>query len=436
MNYQECVEYLFGLHRFGIRLGLEKMQRLCQELGHPQRRLKFIHLAGTNGKGSVAALLESVLRSAGYRTGLYTSPHLVEMGERIRVGGEMIARDEMIRQTEQIRSLMKSCPELRDLSFFEVLTAIALRHFAESQVDLVVWETGLGGRLDATNVVEPECCVITGIGYDHQEYLGDTLEKIALEKAGILKPGKVLVLQDLGCDQEQGREMLAASRVIKNRAEELGCPVETVGQEARQLVQRETTSELLEFKYQGLTWGLGLKGIYQIDNALLALKVCEVLQSQGWNIPEAAKKNGLAQAEWPGRFDILSQNPAWVLDGGHNVQGLQSALLSWRHWFKCDPEQIIFGCVAEKDLNAMAEQFTRNDSTIHLVMLSTARSQTLECLQAAFCGRKVMTHGSVGEAMAHCKKNGKSTLIIGSLYLVGEVLALLKNHPHELKLNG
>jgi dihydrofolate synthase / folylpolyglutamate synthase len=431
MTYEHCVDYLFSLHRFGIRLGLETMQRLCLELGNPERALKFVHIAGTNGKGSTAAFLDSVLRQAGYRTGLYTSPHLIEMGERIRVGGVKISREEIVGLTLRIRTLIESCPDLKDVSFFEFVTAMALLHFKNEEVQIAVWETGLGGRLDATNVVEPLCCVITRIGYDHMEFLGDTLAKIATEKAGILKKGRPVVLEV----QEE-----TADEAILARAQDLGCPV-VRSKELMNKVPSRTDPNFGHFSFQaqGQDWNCGLKGRYQCRNALLALETCDVLQSLGLTIPHQAKVNGIEQARWPGRFDILSFSPPWVVDGAHNEEGLRETLASWNVWFKSPPRQIIFACVEDKNLLGLARQLDSLGAVIRVLPLSTKRASSLNSLAVAFNHSEVVQHPGVTSALQACRESGESTLITGSLYLAGEVLALLDENienSHELKLNG
>ncbi len=434
MIYQECVDYLFGLHRFGIRLGLETMQGLCAGLGNPEQRLKFVHIAGTNGKGSTAAFLESVLREAGYRTGLYTSPHLIEMGERIRVCGETISKEDIVRLTLHIRAVIDSRPELKDTTFFEFVTAMALLYFGEKKVEIVVWETGLGGRLDATNVVDPECCIITGIGYDHMEHLGDTLEKIASEKAGIIKKGRPVVMK--GYHPDSTSDIHAADKVLHARAAERGSEVVVVDTGRTLLMEKELPSGRFSFYDEGQKWILGLKGDYQCKNALLALKTCEVLQQRGWLISQEAKAKGLEQARWPGRFDILGTNPPWVLDGAHNEEGLKSVMASWYSWFGQAPGQVVFGCVTDKNLDAMAMELFHTETTVRLVGLSTQRSQSLDKMKSAFLNKQTLAYDSLSLALQDCRTSGQSTLIVGSLYLAGEVLALLKDNPHELKLNG
>jgi dihydrofolate synthase / folylpolyglutamate synthase len=404
------------------------MRRLCLELGNPEKGLKFIHIAGTNGKGSVAAFLHSVLAESGYRAGLYTSPHLVEMGERIQVCGQQIPRDDIVRLTLKIRSLMEGSPELKDTSYFEFMTTMALLYFEEKKVEIVIWETGLGGRLDATNVVDPECCVITGIGYDHLEYLGATLGEIALEKAGILKAGKPLVLAS------QAPE---AREVILERAKNLGCPVFPVPEaQAKGVWEIDSSNQTLVLHDKGNSWCLGLAGTYQVSNASLALEICEVLQSLGFPIPTEARKKGLESARWPGRFEFLQSQPPWVVDGAHNVEGLQSALASWQAWFGEAPRQVIFGCASDKNLDAMAALLYGSNTLIRLVRLSTARSQCLERMKEAFTNPSVTCFDSLTEAVAVCRSSGQSTLIVGSLYLAGEMLALTRENQHELKLNG
>ncbi|MGH7979929.1 MAG: bifunctional folylpolyglutamate synthase/dihydrofolate synthase, partial [Limisphaerales bacterium] len=189
MTYQAAIQYLYGLRLFGAKLGLENTRKLAALAGHPERRLRFIHLAGTNGKGSTCAMLESIYRQAGLRTGLFVSPHLVSFRERIQIGRELISERDVVRWVEKFQALLAEFPDDQHPTFFEVVTVMALDFFAEKRCDLVIWETGLGGRLDATNIVTPLACAITNIALDHQQWLGDTLEKIAFEKAGILKPG-------------------------------------------------------------------------------------------------------------------------------------------------------------------------------------------------------------------------------------------------------
>ncbi|MDZ4787624.1 MAG: folylpolyglutamate synthase/dihydrofolate synthase family protein [Blastochloris sp.] len=409
MTYQQCVDYLCGLHRFGIRLGLETMRALCLALGNPEKELCFVHIAGTNGKGSTAAFLESICRHAGLRTGLYTSPHLVDFSERIRVAGVPIGREDVVRYTLKIRALIHEQEDLKNVSFFEFTTAMALLFFIEQKTEIVIWETGLGGRLDATNVVEPECCIITQIGWDHMDYLGNTLGEIAAEKAGILKTSKPLILA--------GDPTSEAGLVIRKQAEKLGCQVFYPRQDI-----------------EGVH--LGLRGEYQKENAHLALETCSVLEGLGWTIPMQARREGLEQVTWPGRFQILGQNPNWVLDGAHNAAGIQTALAAWRAEFGTEPEQILFSCVADKDVEAMVHFLDRDDFLVHLVPLLTKRTVQPEQMQTLFQNARIRCHMTVPEALMEAKNDGRSLLIVGSLYLAGEVLAHLHDKAHELGLNG
>ncbi|MDR1304651.1 MAG: bifunctional folylpolyglutamate synthase/dihydrofolate synthase, partial [Verrucomicrobiales bacterium] len=322
MTYHEAIEWLFGLQKTGVKLGLDNMRRLCRAIGGPDQRLKYIHLAGTNGKGSCAAMLEAILRHAGYKTGLYTSPHLVEFGERIQVNRAPLTMTQVAEQTAWFKAVVERArADGWEPTFFEVVTAMALREFDCQRVDMVVLETGLGGRLDATNIVTPECSVITGIGFDHMEYLGDTLALIAGEKAAIIKRGRPVVVGGMA---EEARQVMVS-------------------------VAQERGSPLYFPKPLPVNCRLGLAGNYQRANAALALRVCDALGVSGWRIPEASRSAGLAGAEWPGRFQILSNNPLIILDGSHNPQGLAATLSAWRDLTGSEPPRVIFGCLKDKD---------------------------------------------------------------------------------------
>lgn len=409
MTYQECVDYLFSLHRFGIRLGLESMRELCAALDHPEKRLRFVHLAGTNGKGSTAALIDSILREAGYKTGLYTSPHLIEFAERIRVNGEVISRQDVVRLTLALRQRIEDREDCQHVSFFEFTTAMALLYFQEQGVELVVWETGLGGRLDATNVVHPECAVVTNIDWDHQEYLGDSLAKIASEKAGIFKAGCPVVIGEDAATE--------AGRVLTQQALDLNCPI----------YRPESLDPQIT---------LTLLGRHQKTNAAVALKTVQVLAEQGWNIPKAAQLKGLKKVQWQGRFQVLSTDPLCVLDGAHNAAGVETALKTWREEFSSEPAQILFSCVADKDVESMIRVIDRPGLIVHLVSVATKRMLEPEQMQRYIKSALTQVHPSISSALTQAREDGGSLLIIGSLYLAGEVLALRQQNIHELKLNG
>ncbi|HEX4640285.1 MAG TPA: Mur ligase family protein, partial [Chthoniobacterales bacterium] len=281
MTYREALAWLYGTQRFGIKLGLENVQRLLHELKVPGKTQRIIHVAGTNGKGSVCAMIDSVCRAAGYRTGLFTSPHLVTYRERIRVNGEMITPDEVALRLTLIRDLIQAWEP--HPTFFEITTALALDHFKKRECELIVLETGLGGRLDATNALTPVVSVITPIGYDHERWLGDTLEAIAGEKAGIIKAGVPVV---------SARQLAAAEKVIQARAKECEAP--------------------LEFVMKLLDVPVALAGKHQQQNAAVAIAA---LRAGGISVTDAIAE-GLATVEWPARFQRWDERI--VIDGAHN----------------------------------------------------------------------------------------------------------------------
>jgi len=307
VDYRESLDYLYGLQRFGIKLGLENIRTLLARLGHPERACSILHVGGTNGKGSVSAALAEILQQGGYRVGLYTSPHLHSFTERIRVDGVSIAETEVARLVDEIRPLAGDVPA----TFFEFTTALALLHFCRSEVDFAVLEVGMGGRLDATNAVDPHLCVITPVCRDHAEHLGRDLAAIAAEKAGIIKPGVPLIL---------GRQHPEALAVLLERARQLSAPVLLCGRDFSPRAAPEG------FSYRGPGGGLdgllpGLAGLHQHDNLSLALAAAGVLAGQGVLLPEAALRAGVEKVRWPGRLEWWAGGRTVLLDGAHNEGG-------------------------------------------------------------------------------------------------------------------
>lgn len=384
----EALAWLEASQRFGIKLGLENARRLLHELGRPETGLKFFHVAGTNGKGSVCAMLDAVLRQAGFRTGLYTSPHLVDFSERIRVQGEPIGEDalrEGLARLRQISSAWDHAP-----TFFELATALAAWHFAREGCEWVVWETGMGGRLDATNVVMPEAAILTPVGFDHEKWLGSTLAQIAFEKAGIMKPGRPAV------SAPQAPE---AAEVFRARAAEVGARLDFV-----------------EDIWQG---PLGLPGAHQRANAALAARALEAV---GLDLPWETLAAGLAGTRWPGRFQITEQG--WVLDGAHNPHAAEALAAAWRERFGGGCAVLLFSCLADKDVRAMARVLEPLAVECHLAPLATPRAAALETLRAAW-RIPTLVHPDVREAVAALRTRPQRVLVTGSLYLVGEVLETL-----------
>lgn len=303
---------LYRLRRFGIQLGLTTISRLLKGLGNPQDDFSSIHVAGTNGKGSIAAFLSSVLTHAGYKVGLYTSPHLVRFNERIQINGRPISDDDVVRVAAAVQRIYT---QGEPPTFFECATAMALCHFASEEVDWAVLETGMGGRYDATNVVQPEVSVISNISMEHQEYLGDTLSKIAREKAGIIKPGAGVVT---------GARQKNALGVIEAIATEKRVPLHRLGKEIRIRKDRQGG-----FTYKGVNrhWPrvkIGLIGDHQMTNAALALGALELLLDKGLRLPNEAIYAGLSTTRWPGRLEVLSRKPFVLLDGAHNPSAVRT----------------------------------------------------------------------------------------------------------------
>ena len=428
MTYPEALAHLHGLAVFGARFGLETTQRMAAALGNPQERLRFIHVAGTNGKGSTCAMLESIYRAAGFRVGLFTSPHLVSFRERMQVNraliseadvarlvGELMGQEELANQpkaegdsAEPTQSLIANHSPCSP-TFFEFVTVLALKYFAEQHCDVVIWETGLGGRLDATNIVTPLASVITNIAFDHQQWLGETLGQIAAEKAGIIKPGvPVLTAAD-------APEALA---VIRATAQRNGSPLT--------FVTDELNAE------QRLGAPLPLRGAHQRRNAALATAVVRALQAQ-LPVSEAALRAGLAHVHWPGRLQVERiDGREFILDGAHNVDGVRALATALRSEFSDQPFALLLGVLADKDSELMCRELVPLASRVAAVRVSSNRSLApaalAELCQRANPAAQVTAHDSVAEALAALAPE-PHVVIAGSLYLIGEALERLGLGP-------
>ena len=439
MTYSEALSFLGASRFFGMKPGLERMRRVAAQMNGPQCKLRFIHLAGTNGKGSTAAFCESCLRVSGRRTGLYTSPHLVSVRERIQVNRVPISEDDFALGMQTIRQALKSLDE-NEATFFEIMTLLALWYFEREKVDIVVWETGLGGRLDATNIVHPGVCIITNIGLDHQQYLGETLREIASEKAGIIKAG-VPVVSAVTEDE--------AEDVIRERARELGCELS--------LIRRDFKLEDLGLRQgkqlariDGHDYELGLLGAHQIGNAACAIEALRLWshRSSGQPIPtENDLARGLAETMWPGRFEILSEKPLIVLDGAHNSTGMKCLVKAWQVFLQSRSvtgtlgtearTHLVFASVADKDIAEMAQLLRPLARRVSLVRLANERSADPAVLAPAFSGLPCALYNSVTElwqSLVNVEPE-EPILITGSLFLVGEILARRQGHAEEYRLN-
>jgi len=407
MTPEETLRWLTGLRNLGSRLGVDRMRLLSARLGHPERARPCFHVAGTNGKGSTSAMIEAIQRAQGRRTGLYTSPHLVQIGERIQVDRKPLTDAAVVALAERLRphyeAIRAADPESAP-TFFELITAAALVEFSERPVDVAVLETGLGGRLDATNVCAPEVCVITSIGLDHQEYLGPTLAAIAAEKAGILKPGVPCVVGDVPPEAEA---------VIVARAREVGAP--------------------LHFVRDRFAAGLpetNLVGAHQRGNAGAALLACEL--ATRLPIDDAKARVALRSVEWAGRWQEfrLADGRRLIVDGSHNEEGIRAVapLLAELH-----APTLIVGALGIDRARPLVAAAAQSAGRLVLVRPDNERACSIEELAELVPGdfRGEVRRASVAElfpAPNTCVADGETIVVLGSLYLVGEVLARLRGH--------
>lgn len=422
MTYSSAVAYLYRLQKHGIKLGLTTMTALMVRLGMPQTRYRTLHIAGTNGKGSTAALAAAILQASGYRVGLYTSPHLVEFRERIRVNGEMITESRVARLTEQLQTLCQ--PDLSP-TFFEYTTAMAFQHFADSGVDVAVLEVGLGGRFDATNVVTPMACAVTTISLDHQEYLGTTRSSIAFEKAGIIKPGVPVVLGRLEDD---------AWRTIEQVARERQATVFRLNEDFR------TEGEgLQEFSYRGFGMhydGLicALAGRHQLDNAACALALLGAAAPQGIAVTAGAVHEGLRTVDWAGRLEVVDRRPTILLDGAHNPAAgaaLADFLTRSDRSHVSRPVVLVLGMMRDKDHRGFVEPLRNLVDEVVLTQADLPRSATAQELRVSLEGLLPHPHvvPSLSDAMALARQLATPdglVCVTGSLMLVGDCKAWLR----------
>jgi len=402
VTYEESISWLYDAQMFGIKLGLAHPRHLMASLGNPEKKLKFLHVAGTNAKGSVCAFAESILREAGRKTGLFTSPHLLDFRERIQVCGERIPQDAVVRGVEKIRHSVahwRTPP-----TFFELTFALALDWFAACKVDVVILETGMGGRLDATNVVRPQVCVITTIGHDHAQWLGESLEAIAEEKAGIIKSGIPLVLMP----QEP-----SVFKIIERKAEDFCAP-------------------LLRIDAPWTATKLPLAGEHQRWNAATAVLAAKTFLP---SLDELTVLRGLEKTSWPGRFQKISEDI--VLDGAHNVAAAAVLVRAWKSEFPGEYPILVFGALKEKIPEEMLKILSLIASEIRFVPVKNQRAMTVEEMKTLVREMKSSIPTTIfltlADALAAERPKGSKFLVTGSLFLVAEALAFFSNLPSPRK---
>lgn len=425
MNYKEVHEYLDSLLVFGIKLGLENMQTLCRLLGNPEKDLKFVHVAGTNGKGSTCSMLAAAFKSCGLKTGFYSSPFLYRFTERWRINGDEVSESQVAAAISQIADLEESLTAVTGVrpTYFEVLTAAALLIFKDAKVDVVVWETGMGGRLDATNVVVPLLSIITNIELDHTQYLGDTLQKIAFEKGGIVKQGVSFICGD---DKPEVIDYyLSLSR-------EKGSPVSFRGRDfdvdilgASYLNGRFQRELFYSSVNQKIKVKLPVVSLYQCENAALAIAaleiVCDLLKL---DFEQAV--SGLECFLWPGRLELRSDG--LILDGAHNPVGAKALVRSLTEMNPSKKYHFICGILSDKKWQEVLDILSEKASSFYFVEVSNERSSKAEELREYVKTKNISVTGcgDVRAALANIEKPGNS-VIVGSLYLIGEALQILNN---------
>jgi dihydrofolate synthase/folylpolyglutamate synthase len=396
VKYREALAWLYRLQRFGIKLGLENIQRLIGALHVDFAQSRVVHVAGTNGKGSVCAMIEAIARESGQRTGLFTSPHLVTFRERIRIDGEMISEEAVAKGLTKIRDLIKDWDP--HPTFFEITTALALQHFAAAKIDIVILETGLGGRLDATNAVPSDVAVITPIDLDHEKWLGHSLRQIAGEKAGIIKPNTPVVCA-LQSDE--------AAEVIRSRAAECEAPLQIVAE-----------------PYDKTP--VAVRGAHQKQNAALAIaaiRACKI------DIDDAAIARGLLAVEWPARFQRWDERT--IIDGAHNPAAANVLAHTWRENFDEKRATLILAVLSDKDLRKICEAFVPIAGVVLLPPIRGERATDPEMLAKVIVdlGRKPEVCANIAEALAKARALPSPILITGSLHFAGEALAHLQGRP-------
>ncbi len=430
MNYQESIEYLLRfadyerLPRTGVVWDLRRIERLLELLGNPQLAARTVHIAGTKGKGSAAAMIDSILHTAGYRTGLYTSPHMLSYTERIRVEGRPITEAEWAGLVEYIRPHVEAVNKegvLGETTTYELYTAMAFVHFHKIKADYQVIEVGLGGRLDATNVVRPQVCLVTSISYDHTEVLGNTLAEIAREKAGIIKPG---------CAVVSAQQAPEAMEVIERVCRERGVRLVKAGQD---ITWKPGSFDKAgqSFQLKGLQREYDLQiplyGEYQIENAACAVAVVELLEGTGAKVGENSIIKGLKEVDWPGRLQVLRREPYVVIDGAHNVYSLKKLGEALKRYFKYDRLILIIGFSMDKDIPGMVEEAVRITGDVVTTASASPRSVKPATLAEEFAKRgvKAGATANVAEALKLALETaapGDLICATGSIFVVAEVM--------------
>jgi dihydrofolate synthase/folylpolyglutamate synthase len=418
-EYQQSIDYLYGLEKFGMIFDLKKVEEILEAIGNPHREIQAIHIGGTNGKGSTAAMMASILQKEGYRVGLYTSPHLIRFTERIKLNGKEIEKEAVAELVTWMRERMEAASILLPYTFFDFSTALCLLYFKQTIVDLAILEVGLGGRLDSTNVVDPLLSVITNIGKEHEKYLGRSITKIAREKAGIVKKTRPLIT---AATQPQ------ILRLFSKICQEKGSPYYRIGREFRYVRNGEKN-----FDYEGLQrkfWdvSVNLGGPHQIVNATTALAAMEVLNELGYPVSNDAMIEGLKEVEWPGRLELICSSPRVILDGAHNPDGALALRESLEREFQYRHLILLIGVMEDKDIKSILRLLAPLADHLILTKPHTDRAAHPTSLKKALGqnGGKADIVEDLKDAIERglsITKEEDLLCITGSLYTVGEARA-------------
>ena len=433
MTYQECVDYILSIPKFADKLGTDSLYEILGIMNHPERDYPTIHVAGTNGKGSTCSFLASILKEKGERVGIFTSPHLIRLNERIRINNEVISDDEFVDIYEKVMKVVNKASKkgIAHPSFFEFIFLMSVIYFDEKKVDHAIFETGMGGRLDATNILCPQICIITSVGLDHMQYLGDTIEHIAYEKAGIIKRNVPVVYFD---------RKDAATEVIADYCKQSGGILHIV--EKKQYNLLKLTKKTIDFSFQSVYYrydSLKIKktALYQIENAVLAVRAYELLFYKNLSIDDRCDaihrdlyviRNGLKNMTWSGRMELIADRI--YVDGAHNEEAIEAFCNTLEFMFSDESKILLFAVSEDKDYKNMIERLGRiSFDEIILVRYNGDRSAELDMVERTFrhfSGSKITTYEDIEAGFEYAKTHVKDRLLfcVGSLYLVGDLLKI------------
>lgn len=426
MNYEEAMAYITSMAKFGSNLGLERTYKILEFLGDPQNKIKCIHIAGTNGKGSTSVMINQILIESGYKVGLYTSPYIECFEERMQINNINIPRERLCEVIEKVALAVKKVVELgyEHPTEFEIITCAMFLYFYEEQVDFGVIEVGLGGRLDSTNVINPILSVITSISYDHMEILGDTLSKIAYEKAGIIKQGVPVILYDNPEEVNQVVEKVCKERKAKLiLASQNSCELIEI-RDYKQVIKVSTQRQKYEIE-------LALLGIHQINNCGVVITAVEALEDLGYNIPMSSIKNALFNVKWKCRMELLNKEPLVIIDGAHNIDGISKLSESIKKYFGYKRMNLIIGILADKQVDEMLRTIAPMAAKIFAVTPHNHRAEEAKALIEKILPINANAEAYIDYKEAYtkalqCSEKEDLLLICGSLYMVGDMRKIIR----------